>query len=171
MKIGGLLAALVAALSTSGAAYAQSLTPAEQATVQRVVDQFLSSLPQNANYDITAEDVLERIKADMGDFVILDVRAPREKKYDVAHLPGAIHAAVHELAKPDTLAQLPKDKDIIVHCDTGQQQNKAVAALRMMGYKAYGMRWGYMSWSPAPPSEVTMNVINRTYTKAYPIEK
>ena len=41
----------------------------------------------------------------------------------------------------------------------------------MMGYKAYGMRWGYMSWSPAPPSEVTMNVINRTYTKAYPIEK
>jgi rhodanese-related sulfurtransferase len=171
MKIGGLMAALVAALSMSGGALAESLTPSEQAAVHRAVDQFLSSLPQNANYDVTAEDVLERIKADMGDFVILDVRMPREKKYDVAHLPGAMHAAVHELAKPETLAKLPKDKDIIVHCDTGQQQNKAVAALRMLGYKAYGMRWGYMSWQPAPPSEVTMNVINRTYTKAYPIEK
>lgn len=166
-----LTAALVAALSISSAAFGQSLTPAEEATVHRVVDQFLSSLPQNANYDVTAEEVLERIKADMGDFVILDVRMPRDKKYDVAHLPGAMHAAVHELAKPETLAQLPKDKDIIVHCDTGQQQNKAVAALRMMGYKAYGMRWGYMSWQPAPPSEVTMNVIKRAYTNGYPTEK
>jgi rhodanese-related sulfurtransferase len=164
-------AALVAALSISSAALGQSLTPSEQATVHRVVDQFLSSLPQNANYDVTAEEVLERIKADMGDFVILDVRMPRDKKYDVAHLPGAMHAAVHELAKPETLAKLPKDKDIIVHCDTGQQQNKAVAALRMMGYKAYGMRWGYMSWQAAPPSEVTMNVIKRAYTNGYPTEK
>ena len=165
------MAALVAALSMSGGALAESLTPSEQAAVHRAVDQFLSSLPQNANYDVTAEDVLERIKADMGDFVILDVRMPREKKYDVAHLPGAMHAAVHELAKPETLAKLPKDKDIIVHCDTGQQQNKVLTVLRLMGYDAYALKWGYMAWAPAPPTAATLEAVNGSITKGYPTTK
>lgn len=59
------------------------------------------------------------------------------------------------LAKPENLAKLPRDKDVIVHCDTGQQQNKAVTVLRLLGYNAYAMKWGYMSWSDLPRSRCT----------------
>lgn len=163
---------VLAVLVCSGmAASAQSMTPAEQSAVQRAADQFLSGLEKNGYYDVTAEDVMARIKAGKPDYVILDVRVPKDKKYDKGHLPGAMFAAVYDVAKPETLAKLPQDKDIFVHCDTGQQQNKAVAALRMMGYKAYAMKWGYMAWSPAPPTAATLEAINGSLTKGYPVEK
>jgi rhodanese-related sulfurtransferase len=159
----------VLALSCAGA-LAQT-TPADQAAVQRAADQFLGGLEKNAWYDVTAEDVMARIKGGKDDFVIVDVRVPKDKKYDKGHLPGAMFIAAYDAAKPESLAKLPKDKDIIVHCDTGQQQNKVVAALRMMGYKAYAMRFGYMAWSPAPPTGVALEAISASYGKNYPVEK
>ena len=165
------LLTLATLMVVSFTAIAQAPTPAEQAAVQRAADQFLSGLEKNAYYDVTAEDVMARIKAGKPDYVILDVRVPKDRKFDKGHLPGAMFAAVYDVAKPETLAKLPKDKDIFVHCDTGQQQNKAVAALRMMGYKAYAMKWGYMAWSPAPPTALTLEAINGSITKGYPVEK
>jgi rhodanese-related sulfurtransferase len=158
-------------LAATFAAAAQTMTPAEQAVVQRAADQFLSGLEKNAWYDVTADDVMARIKAGKADFVILDVRVPKDRKFDKGHLPGAMFAAAYDVAKPETLAKLPKDKDIIVHCDTGQQQNKVVAALRMMGYNAYAMRFGYMAWSPAPPTGITLDALAASYSKGYPVEK
>lgn len=165
------LLALAALLLAGGVASAQTLTLADQAVVQRAADQFLSGLEKNAWYDVTAEDVVARIKSGKGDFVIVDVRVPKDRKFDKGHLPGAIFAAPFDIAKPETLAKLPKDKDIIVHCDTGQQQNKVVAALRMMGYNAYAMRFGYMSWSPAPPTGITLDAIAASYSRNYPVER
>ena len=162
---------LAVLMGASVAATAQAPILAEQAAVQRAADQFLSGLEKNAYYDVTAEEVMARIKAGKPDYVIVDVRVPKDKKFDKGHLPGAMFAAVYDVAKPETLAKLPKDKDIFVHCDTGQQQNKAVAALRMMGYKAYAMKWGYMAWSPAPPTALTLEAINGSITKGYPVEK
>ena len=165
------LLTLAILMGACGAALAQAPTPAEQAVIQRAADQFLGGLEKNAYYDVTAEDVMARIKAGKPDYVIVDVRVPKDKKFDKGHLPGAMFAAVYDVARPETLAKLPKDKDIFVHCDTGQQQNKAVAALRMMGYKAYAMKWGYMAWSPAPPTALTLEAINGSITKGYPVEK
>ena len=165
------LLTLAVLMGASIAAMAQAPTSAEQAVIQRAADQFLGGLEKNAYYDVTAEEVMARIKAGKPDYVILDVRVPKDKKFDKGHLPGAMFAAVYDVAKPETLAKLPKDKDIFVHCDTGQQQNKAVAALRMMGYKAYAMKWGYMAWSPAPPTALTLEAINGSITKGYPVEK
>lgn len=165
------LLTLALLMGACAGAIAQAPTPAEQAAVQRAADQFLSGLEKNGYYDVTAEDVMARIKAGKPDYAILDVRVPKDKKYDKGHLPGAMFAAVYDVAKPETLAKLPKEKDIFVHCDTGQQQNKAVAALRMMGYRAYAMKWGYMAWSPAPPTALTLEAINGSITKGYPVEK
>ena len=162
---------LASALLLSSGVAAQGLTADEQAVVRKAADQFLSALEKNAWFDVTADEVLARIKSGKQDFVILDVRVPKDKKFDRGHLPGAMFVAAWDAAKPDNLAKLPKDKDIIVHCDTGQQQNKVVAALRMMGYRAYAMRFGYMSWSPAPPTGITLEAISASYSKSYPVEK
>ena len=74
-------------------------------------------------------------------------------------------------SKPETLARLPKDKEIIVHCDTGQQQNKAVTALRLLGYDAYVMKYGYMAWSPAPPTAGVLEAIKESVDPGYPVQK
>jgi rhodanese-related sulfurtransferase len=150
---------------------ALALTDTDYAVIQKAANQYLSALPDKGYFDVTAEDVFKRIQSGKNDFVIVDVRVPKDKKYDQGHIPGAQFIGVMDLAKPENLAKLPKDKDIIVHCDTGQQQNKAVTVLRLLGYNAYAMKWGYMAWKVAPPTALTLTEINGAITKNYPVEK
>jgi len=164
------LAATLAALLAAPAALA--ITDAEYGVIQKAADKYLSAIPDNGNFHVSAEDVYKRIQSGKKDFVIVDVRVPKDKKYDQGHLPGAIFIASNEFARPENLARLPKDKDIIVHCDTGQVQNKVLTVLHMLGYdRAYAMKWGYMSWKVAPPTGLTLGEINASITKNYPVEK
>ncbi len=166
--------AALAALSCNPA-WAQTAlpkaTPAEQATLQKFVHAYMSGLEDNDFYEVLAEEVALRIKGGKKDFVVIDVRIPKDKKYDLGHVPGAIHVNLLDVAKAETLAKLPKDKEIIVHCDTGQQQNKAVTALRLLGYDAYVMKWGYMAWAPAPPTASALDAIKESIAPGYPVEK
>jgi rhodanese-related sulfurtransferase len=146
-------------------------TPAEQAVLEKFVNAYMSGLPENDWYDVMAEDVFKRIQSGKKDFVVVDVRVPKDKKFDKGHIPGAIFIGAPDIAKPESLAKLPKSMDVIVHCDTGQQQNKAVTALRLLGYKAYAMKWGYMAWQPAPPTAATLEEIKRSITAGYPVER
>lgn len=170
MKRIALLSAVAAAF-VLGAPGASALTPQEYETIQRASSAYLAGLTTNEYYDVMAEDVAKRIQGGKGDFLIVDVRVPKDKKYDQGRLPGAIYIGVMDLAKPESLAKLPRDKDIIVYCDTGQQQNKAVTVLRLLGYKAYAMKWGYMAWKVVPPTAATLSEINNSITKNYPVEK
>jgi rhodanese-related sulfurtransferase len=162
-------AGLVAAMFImNGTAFA--LTSDEYNTVQKVANEYLSNVPANG-YHVMAEDVLKRIQANDPNLVVVDVRMPKEKKYDQGHLPGAIYIGFKEIAQPENLAKLPKDKDIIVHCDTGHEQNKALSALRMLGYNAYDMKWGYMSWKTLPPTGMTLKAIEGSMLNDHPVEK
>lgn len=38
-------------------------------------------------------------------------------------------------------------------------------------YDAYAMKWGYMAWAPAPPTGSTLDAINGSITKGYPLQK
>ena len=96
---------------------------------------------------------------------------PKEKKYDQGHLPGAIYIGFKEIAKSENLMKLPKDRDIIVHCDTGHDQNKVLTVLRMLGYNAYDLKWGYMSWKTAVPTGKTLHAIEGSIMNNYPVEK
>ena len=152
----------------SGVAFA--LTDEEFKVIQKVADEFLSNEPANG-YHISAEDVLKRIESGKKDFVIVDTRLPKDKKYDQGHLPEAVHIGFKDIAKPENLAKLPKDKDIIVHCDTGHDQNKALTVLRMLGYRAYDLKWGYMSWKTEKPTGLTLKAIEGSILNNYPVEK
>ncbi len=164
----------LASLMFSGA-WAQTpmpaATPAEQATLQKFVDAYMSGLDDNDFYDVTAEEVALRIKGGKKDFVVIDVRVPKDKKYDLGHIPGARFVNILDIAKPAILATLPRDKEIILHCDTGQQQNKALTALRLLGFNAYAMKWGYLAWAPAPPTGATLGAIQESIAPGYPVEK
>jgi rhodanese-related sulfurtransferase len=165
-KVNILLAALI--LFFAGSAFAAN--DSDFAAIQKAAYQFLSTEPENG-YHLPAEDVSKRISAGKNDFIIVDVRMPKEKKYDQGHLPGAIYIGFKEIAKPENLAKLPKDKDIIVYCDTGHDQNKVLTTLRMLGYNAYDLKWGYMSWKTAIPTGKTLQAIQGSIMNNYPIEK
>ena len=147
-----------------------ALTLEEQRVIQKTADTYLSGLPAG-EYHILAEKLLERINSGQKDFVIVDVRAPKDKNYDLGHIPGAIPIAFKDAAKAESLAKLPMDKDIIVYCNTGHEENKVLTVLRMLGYRAYGLKWGYMSWKTAPPTGLTLKAIEGSILNNYPVEK
>lgn len=147
-----------------------ALTDEEYKIVQKAANEYMSNVPSDG-YHVMAADVLKRIQSGDKNMLIVDVRMPKDKKYDQGHLPGAIYIGFKEIAQPDNLAKLPKDKDIIVHCDTGHEQNKALSVLRMLGFKAYDMKWGMMSWKTLPPTGLTLQAIEGSMLNNYPVEK
>ena len=62
------------------------------------------------------------------DKVILDVRDAGMEGY----IPGAINIPMAELE--DRLAEIPKDKEVIIHCNTGIMASMAVKTLKEKGY-------------------------------------
>lgn len=168
MKAWILVSVVAASLILAGTAFA--LTGEEYKTVQKIADEYMSNVPADG-YHIAAEDVLKRLQAGDKNLVIVDVRMPKDKKYDQGHLPGAIYIGFKEIAKPENLAKLSTDKDVIVHCDTGHEQNKVLSVLRMLGFKAYDMKWGMMSWKTLPPTGLTLRAIEGSILTSYPVEK
>jgi rhodanese-related sulfurtransferase len=137
--------------------------------IRKIADQYLSSVPENG-YHVSADELLKRIQSGKNDFVIVDAREKIEK-YNVGHIPGAIYISFRNMAKEESLAKLPKDKDIILYCNTGHEQNKALSALRMMGYKAFALKFGYMAWKNEKPTEAALGVLDNASKKSYPVEK
>jgi len=147
-----------------------ALDDSEYKVAQKIANEYMSNVPDDG-YHILAENVLKKIQSGKKDFVIVDVRMPKEKKYDQGHLPGAIYIGFKEIAKPENIAKLPKDKEIIVYCDTGHEQSKVLSVLRMLGYEAYDLKWGMMSWKTLPPSGFTLKSIEGSILNNYPVEK
>lgn len=74
----------------------------------------------------------------------VDIRAAAD--YANGHIPGAINIAGKDLFTAENLAKLPKDKQIVVNCYSGQTASQVTSALRMMGYDAYNLLYAAPSW-------------------------
>lgn len=137
--------------------------------IRSTADIFLSGMP-DSSYLISADDLLQRLQSGKGDFLIVDVR-DREERYKAGHIPGAIYINFRDVAKPENLAKLPKDKDIILYCNTGHEENKALTVLRMLGYKAYALKFGYVAWKKEKPTDAMLAAIENASKKNYPVEQ
>ena len=83
---------------------------------------------------IPADKFLDKIKSQKP-MVVLDVRTPKELGVLGFKLPGSLSVPLNELFTPKVLAQLPKDKPIIVFCQSGIRSTAAGTALRHIGFK------------------------------------
>ena len=79
------------------------------------------------------------------DPVLLDVRSAEH--YAAGHVPGAINMDAKKLFTTAELAKLPKGKQIVSYCYSGQTASQVTAALRMLGYDAYNMQFGMPAWA------------------------
>ena len=83
---------------------------------------------------IPAEKFIDKIKSQKP-LVVLDVRTPKELGLLGFRLPGSLNIPLNELFTPKALALLPKDKAIIVFCQSGIRSTAAGTALRHIGFK------------------------------------
>jgi rhodanese-related sulfurtransferase len=92
-----------------------------------------------ASQNIKVDQVKEIVDAESDDYVIVSVRQAAD--YEKGHVKGAINIPFGA-GMQEGLAQLPKDKKIIVYCYTGQTASQTVGILRLLGYEAYNMSGG-----------------------------
>jgi rhodanese-related sulfurtransferase len=74
--------------------------------------------------------VARQAKHDASLFV-LDVRTPEE--YAAGHVPGATNIPFDQV--PARLAEVPKDKDVVLYCRSGRRAGIAADTLAAAGYK------------------------------------
>jgi rhodanese-related sulfurtransferase len=75
--------------------------------------------------------------------LLLDVRQPEE--YREGHIPGATLIPLGDLAS--RMNDLPKDREIICVCRSGNRSGSATQRLRAAGYNAVNLQGGMISWS------------------------
>jgi rhodanese-related sulfurtransferase len=77
---------------------------------------------------------------------LVDVRTQEE--WDEVHIPGTVLIPLDEL--PDRLSEVPRDKDIVVVCRSGNRSEEGAAILLKAGYESVvGMEGGIRDWSAA----------------------
>ena len=77
--------------------------------------------------------------------VVLDVRQPEE--YRSGHIAGAKLVPLSDLNRK--MQSLPKNREIVCVCASGNRSHSATRALVDAGYDAYNMKGGILAWRRA----------------------
>lgn len=75
--------------------------------------------------------------------VLIDVRPDQD--YSRGHVKGSLHFPLERLH--GDLTRVPKDRALIVLCQTGVRSGTATTILRGKGLTAYTLRHGLNAWS------------------------
>src|SRR5690606_14167837 len=78
-----------------------------------VADWKAAGRPMNTVSHIDAEALTPRVAS--GEVAVLDVR--NRSEFEAGHLPGAMHIPVGYL--PERLAEIPRDRPLVVQCQSG----------------------------------------------------
>lgn len=79
---------------------------------------------------VTQEVLVERQQQADAELVVLDVRSPEE--FAAGHVPGAINIPYDRIA--ERLMDVPRDKDVVVYCQSGRRAGIAAQVLAEHGY-------------------------------------
>ena len=107
---------------------------------------------------------------DLSDFFVLDIRSASD--YAIGHIPGAVNVPFALVAKPENLVDYPTDKPILVICYTGQTASMTTSILNVMGYDAFALRFGMMSWNASTNMKIysSSKPAQAIYGGGYPLE-
>ena len=88
-------------------------------------------------------DQIDKIDRDKA--TIIDVRLPEE--LTLGMIDGAINIPLQEIRRQ--VNEIPKDRPVLLYCQTGQRSYFASRALRQLGFDAYNLTGGYKTYSHA----------------------
>jgi rhodanese-related sulfurtransferase len=85
-----------------------------------------------------------RRKLDAGEAIMLDVREADE--WRAGHVAGATHIPLGGLA--GRLGELPRDREVLLFCRSGNRSGKATEFLRAHGFdRARNVEGGIIAWA------------------------
>ena len=94
-------------------------------------------------HEITVRELKARLDAG-APLELIDVREPHE--YEIAQIKGAKLIPLGEL--PQRIAELPRDREIVVHCHAGVRSAHAVMLLEKAGFaRTANLAGGIEAWS------------------------
>lgn len=76
---------------------------------------------------------------------VLDVRTDTERQ--AGAIPGSFHIPLHQLRS--RLSELPKDREIVVSCQSGQRSYFAARLLDQRGFRVRNLTGSYRTWKMA----------------------
>jgi rhodanese-related sulfurtransferase len=116
----------------------------EFALMAEAADKYLAS---GKAYVMTVDKLYEVLNDGdtTNDPFILDIRAAAD--YAKGYIKGAVNVPFATVFKPENLAKLPKDKQIVTVCYTGHTASMTSFALNAMGYNAVALKYSIMAWS------------------------
>jgi len=87
-----------------------------------------------------------KAKMDAGeDFLLVDVREPAE--YEIVKIPGSVLIPKGEILDGSALADLPQDRELVLHCKSGVRSAEALAALKAAGFtNSVHLQGGVLAW-------------------------
>ena len=101
------------------------------------------SAPTNSETETDVKELKRKIDA-KEDFFLLDVREPNE--FQIGRIPGSTLIPLGEV--PQRVNEIPRDKEIVVHCKMGARSATAAAFLRQKGYtNVKNLKGGILDWS------------------------
>lgn len=113
---------------------------AKATPVAVTADADLSTLPVLLD-PATVNGIRER-----ADVLLIDVREQTE--YDAGHIPGITLIPMGEIA--NRLADIPKDKTVVVSCQSGRRSSQVAAFLQEQGYtNIHDLQGGFSAWQKA----------------------
>ena len=97
----------------------------------------------------TPEIDATQLPARLGEVFMLDCRNPDE--FDAGTMPNTVNIPYTRLAAH--LDELPRDTDIVVHCQTAVRSAAATSYLRRAGLRGVNFAGGYVAWLDAQDAE------------------
>ena len=121
-------------------------------TITQLIDyqQFCGIVPNipkersvnNGIPQLTVKELKKRIDAGE-DVFVLDVREPYE--YQIANIGGKL---IPQNEVPSRLAEIDRDREVIVHCRSGARSQRIAEFLKQAGYpKVVNLAGGILAWS------------------------
>jgi rhodanese-related sulfurtransferase len=121
---------LLAAFATLAGPIARAADPAQPAIASSAAA--AAAPAKSAAVQPMSQDALLQHQSQHPDHLfLLDVRTPEE--YAEGHIAGAVNVPYDQLAT--RLAEVPKDKDVVLYCRSGRRAGIAADVLAANGYK------------------------------------
>ncbi len=94
--------------------------------------------------ELSPREVAERLRQHPETVVLLDVREPDER--ETARIEPSVHIPMREV--PDRLAEVPRDRDVVVYCHGGGRSAMIAGYLEGQGYeRVANLHGGIDAWS------------------------
>ena len=136
-----LIIALVVVMASLAACGGQTAAPAAEAPA---AGEAATEAPLDLGPTVDVQTVAE-VK-DRDDVFVIDVREQWE--YDEGHIPGVTLIPMNDV--PNRLNEIPKDKEVILTCRSGNRSSQVTQFLRDQGFtNIHNMDGGILAWEAA----------------------